>query len=164
MATLDGLLDPTQHLRWLKLFHTGRWTISSHVVGDQNQIFLARSWTIFSCFFRQEIKPPCYRQKKTSFFWWQKKPAIFGEVGPFLCWPKLCISLGMEGHLEPCHWPSSAMLLASKTSDFFIGIWSIFGHFCANKMAIFSQEISSCFIGNQNWPLLTEVRPSPGTL
>lgn len=46
----------------------------------------------------------------------------------------------MEGHLEPCHWPSSAMLLASKTSDFFIGIWSIFGHFCANKMAIFSQE------------------------
>lgn len=92
--------------------------------------------------FRQEIKPPAVLlAKETSFFWWQKTPAIFGEVRPFLCWPKLCISLGMEGHLEPCHWPSSAMLLASKTSDFFIGIWSIFGHFCANKMAIFSQEI-----------------------
>lgn len=92
--------------------------------------------------FRQEIKPPAVLSaKETSFFWWQENPAIFGEVGPFLCWPKLCISLRMEGHLEPCHWPSSAMLLASKTSDFFIGIWSIFGHFCANKMAIFSQEI-----------------------
>lgn len=155
MAVLEGQLDFSQHLCWLKLTVLHRkvdhlqpccWWPKPDIFGKKSDHLKLFSWRPKPTIFNIKLNHLAKRNQLlvtaskliSDSFNGNRKLLFWGEVGPFLCWPKLCILHGMEDHLEPCHWPSSAMLLATKTSYFFIGIWSIFGIFVPTNWLFFN--------------------------
>lgn len=116
--------------------------------------------------FRQEIKPPAVLlAKETSFFWWQKKQLFLGKLDHF-CVDQNCvfhsgwkaISSHVAGHLQPCYWQA-------KPTIFSLEFGPSLGIFVPIKWLFFHRKSAYLqLLYWQNWPLLTEVRPSPGIL